>query len=267
MPEQQLNLFSAAGIPVEQALPQRLARLPAAVDLGDEALIAAIPAANLGDCTALATEAARRRLAAAIPALEALCRRFAGFGIDRVVPEQSAALRALAVIGGRDAAQALSRLIVRGVVQGPALGRAVAVAAQLRASLPSDVLLSLLRHADPDIRANACRCACRRPELIAAMIDLLNDLNRAVARSAACALGQMGRIEARPMIARLLREEPSEEVIDAVSPVADEECIVLLGRIARSKPALSDAALNALESIDHHRASAMAIAIRGGPRP
>ena len=180
-----------------------------------------------------------------------------------MVPEQSAALRALAVIGGRDAAQALSRLIVRGVLQGPALGRAVAVAAQLRASLPADVLLSLLRHADPDIRANACRCACRRPELIAAMIDLLDDLNRAVARSAACALGQMGRIEARPMIARLLREEPSEEVIDAVSPVADEECIVLLGRIARSTPALSEAALNTLESIDHHRASAIAAAIRG----
>ena len=55
------------------------------------------------------------------------------------------------------------------------------------------------------------------------MIDLLDDLNQAVARSAACALGQMGRIEARPMLARVLREEPSEEVIDAVSPVADEE--------------------------------------------
>ena len=95
------------------------------------------------------------------------------------------------------------------------------------------------------------------------MIDLLDDLNRAVARSAACALGQMGRIEARPVIARLLRAEPSEEVIDAVSPVADEECIVLLGRIARSKPALSDAALDALESIDHHRARAIATAIRG----
>jgi len=263
MPEQQLDLFSAAGIPAEQPLSQALARPPAVVYLDDEALIAAIPAANFGDCTALATEAARRRLAAAIPALEALCRRFAGFGIDRVVPEQSAALRALAVIGSRDAAQAVSRLIVRGVVQGPALGLAVAVAAQLHASLPADVLRSLLRHADPDICANACRCACRRPELIAVMIDLLDDLNQAVARSAACALGQMGRIEARPMIARLLREEPSEEVIDAVSPVADEECIVLLGRIARSKPALSDAALDALESIDHHRASAIAIAIRG----
>jgi hypothetical protein len=95
------------------------------------------------------------------------------------------------------------------------------------------------------------------------MIDLLDDLNHAVARSAACALGQMGRTEARPMLASLLREGPSEDVIDAVSPVADEECIVLLGRIARSKPALSDAALDALESIDHHRASAVATAIRG----
>jgi HEAT repeat protein len=68
------------------------------------------------------------------------------------------------------------------------------------------------------------------------MIDLLDDLNQAVARSAACALGQMGRIEARPMLATLLREEPSEAVIDAVSSVADEECIVSLGRIARSAP-------------------------------
>ena len=69
-----------------------------------------------------------------------LCRRFAGFGIDRPVPEQSAALRALAVIGSRDAAQAVSLLIVRRVVQGPALGLAVAVAAQLHASLPADIL-------------------------------------------------------------------------------------------------------------------------------
>jgi HEAT repeat protein len=63
------------------------------------------------------------------------------------------------------------------------------------------------------------------------MIDLLDDLNQGVARSAACALGQIGRIEARPMLAKLLREEPSEEVIDAVSSIADEECMVQLGRI------------------------------------
>ena len=263
MLEQQLDLFSAAGIPAEQSVPQGLILCPAVADLDDEALVAAIPAANLGDCAALTAEAARRRLSAAIPSLEALCRRFSGFGIDHMVPEQSAALRALAAIGSRDAAQAVSLLILRGVVQGPALGLAVAVAAQMRANLPVDVLRSLLRHADPDIRANVCSCACRQPELIAVMIDLLDDLNQAVARSAACALGQMGRIEARPTLVSLLREEPSEELIDAVSSVADEECIVLLGRIARSMPALSDVALDTLESIDHHRASAIAVAIRG----
>jgi hypothetical protein len=63
MIEQQLDLFSGDCIPVEKPLPQDLARRPAVVDLDDEALIAAIPTTNLGDCTALAAEAARRRLA------------------------------------------------------------------------------------------------------------------------------------------------------------------------------------------------------------
>jgi len=116
------------------------------------------------------------------------------------------------------------------------------------------------------IRADACRCARRRPELITVMIDLLDDLNHAVARSAACALGQMGRIEARPMLICLLGDEPSEDLIDAISSVADEECIVLLGRVARNIPALSDAALDALEGIDHHRANAIANAIRGAAK-
>jgi hypothetical protein len=32
------------------------------------------------------------------------------------------------------------------------------------------------------------------------------------------------------MLARLLRDEPTEDVIEAVSAVADEDCIVQLGR-------------------------------------
>jgi HEAT repeat protein len=132
-------------------------------------------------------------------------------------------------------------------------------------------LRSLLRHAEPGIRADACRCARPLPELIVLLIDLLDDLDRTVARSAACALGQMGRIEARPMLKSLLREEPSEDVIDSVSSIADEECVVLLGRIAQSTPSLGDAALDSLDSIDHPRAAALAAAIRhlrsgGGPQ-
>ena len=267
MCDQQLDLFSSVGIQAQRPLAQNMELRPTAAALDDQALIDAIPESNLADSRALAAEAARRRLAAAVPSLETLCRRFSGFGIDRMVPEQAAALQALAVISGREAAQAVSRLIVRGVVQGPALNLAVRTAARIGSTLPADVLQSLLRHPDPGIRASVCGCARRRPELISVMIDLLDDLNQGVARSAACALGQIGRIEARPMLAKLLREDPSEEVIDAVSSIADEECLVQLGRIARTEPALSDAALDALEGIDQPRANAIATAIHNALPP
>jgi hypothetical protein len=52
----------------------------------------------------------------------------------------------------------------------------------------------------------------------------------------------MGRIEARPLLKSLLRKAPTEDVIDAVSSVADEECIVLLGRVARALPRLVELA-------------------------
>ena len=56
MLEQQLDLFSAAGIPAEQPVPQGQILRPAVADLDNDALIAAIPAANLGE-----TAPARRR--------------------------------------------------------------------------------------------------------------------------------------------------------------------------------------------------------------
>src|SRR5713226_4646647 len=109
MCDRQLDLFSSAGIQAERPSPHGMELRPAATALGDhaliddQALIAAIPESNLADSIALATEAGKRRLAAAVPSLEALCRRFSGFGADRMVPEQAAALRALASIGGREA--------------------------------------------------------------------------------------------------------------------------------------------------------------------
>jgi hypothetical protein len=50
-------------------------------------------------------------------------------------------------------------------------------------------------------------------------------------------------------------------VIDAVSSVADEDCIVQLGRIARSNPGLAGAANDALNAIDNPRAKAVAAAV------
>jgi HEAT repeat protein len=261
MPEQQLDLFSDSGAWVAQPHSRTSDPSLAAADMDDDALVVAIAESSLADSTNLVAEAGRRRLVTAIPALAALCRRFAGFGVERSVPEQVAALGGLAEIGGRDAADAVAQIIERGTVQGPTLRIAVNVAAQLHSALSATVLLSLLQNPDPRVRANACRCARPLPDIAERLVILLNDVDQTVARSAACALGYMGRIEARPMIKGLLRSTPSVDAIDAAASIADNECVVLLGRIARSGMGLADAALNALESIDDPRAAKIVAAI------
>jgi hypothetical protein len=263
MSEQQLDLFSDMGDRVARG-PSRSAGQPlSATGMDDEGLIAAIPESDLADSCVLAAEAGRRRLAAAVPALATLCRRFTGFGAQRPVCEQVAAIDGLTMIGGRDAAHAVGEMIERAVVQGPTLQIAVSAAARLRSPLSPETLRRLLRHAEPGIRADACRCARPLPDLISILIDLLDDFDqKSVARAAALALGRMGRTESRPILKRLLQDGPSEEVIDAVSSIADEECAVLLGRIARSGSVLADAALISLENVDDDRAAGIAAAIR-----
>jgi hypothetical protein len=262
----QLDLFRHVPAPAEHPPSDEVAQPVIAADtIDDDELLAGLPHARITDSVALAAEAGRRRMTAAIPALEALCRRFSGFGANRIVPEQAAAIDALAEIAGADAARALARLIARRTVEGPCLQRAVAAAACLGAKLPAATVLKLLRNDDPQIRADACRFAQPSADMVAQLRELLDDLQRPVRMAAACALGLMGRNEVRSFLARYLREEPSAELIDAVAPVADEECIILLGRIARTMPDLSQAALDALDSIDHPRASRIAAEIGVSP--
>lgn len=216
----------------------------------------------MAEFPSLAAEAGHRRLRSAVPALERICRRFAGFGVDQVVPEQVAALEALAATGGKDAARAVALLITRAVVQGPTLKTAVVAAARLGSELPTAAVLDLLHHSDPAVRADACRCARPSPDLVPLLIDLLDDLNAGVGITAACALARMGRVEARPRLLDLLRTVPSPEVIAAIIDIADEECVVLLGRIARTMPDLAAPACAALEDIDHPQAARMIVAIK-----
>ena len=86
------------------------------------------------------------------------------------------------------------------------------------------------------------------------LIELLDDLNTGAAIAAACALGRMGQAEARPALLRQLRQAPSAEVIEAISEVACDEAIVLLGRIASSDDVLAGQAFEVLETIDNPRA-------------
>src|SRR5258708_7556296 len=196
MSERQLDFFSDIGVGVEQGLSQDKGHALVSVEVDDERLIAAIPQSSLAYSRSLAAEAGRRRLAGAIPALAALCRRFAGFGARRMVSEQVAAIEGLVMIGGRGAAHAVSRMIERAEVRGPPLGIGVGASSRLGSTLARDALRQLLLRAEPGIGADACRCARPLPGLILILIDLLVDLDRRVATSAAFALGRMGRIEA-----------------------------------------------------------------------
>lgn len=264
------DLFSARGFPAEGD-GTRIEKDPA-VDwnmLGEERLIADLANANMADGLAIVAEIGRRKASAAIPALERLCQRFAGFGLNRIVPEQAAVLDALVSIGERTAAQAVARLISRGVLQGPGLIKAVRAAADLGSSLPSGTLFPLLRHDCTEMRAAACRCIDGRspPAVAQAVVELLDDLHPDVREAAACALGRMGRKGARELLVLLLRHKPSAEVVGAIPPIADEECIVLLGRLAKEDRGLRPAILDALDAIDHPRADMLAAALRCEEQP
>jgi hypothetical protein len=98
----------------------------------------------------------------------------------------------------------------------------------------------------------------------AVLLELLGDLHRPVEMAAVCALGRIGRAEARPGLLGLLRVAPCTEAIEAVTRLADDEVVVLLGRIARAQPTLCEAALAALEDIDSPRSAAVLVGIKAG---
>jgi hypothetical protein len=231
-------------------------------NLSDAALIAALPDALLADACALAAEAGRRRLGDAVTALVALCNSFVGFGVDCSVPEQVAALEALGAIGGPEASRSVSQMIVKGIVQGPNLAAAVIAAARLGVIFPPGFALPLLRHEDPSVRVAACCCVRAGGDVVETLIELLADLDEEVATAAACALGRLGRVEARHRLKHCLTERPSPRVIESVTRIADEEAVVLLARIGRKRPELVNSILSALDEIDHARAAAASTGLR-----
>jgi len=249
------DLFAGGGWPATAyASPIASLSTPAPKELDDAALAAAMAYASLARCTALAAEVLERRLLAAVPALEDLCRRFKGFGRAYPVREQVIALETLAALGGPQATAAIARLIGERIVEGPGLRAALAAAAVVKARLPADILSEALDDADPGLRALASRCARFCPHTIPRMIELLDDLHADVTSAAAIALGQMGRREAMPVLLRMIRSAPVAETIDALASIADDDCFVELGRLAERQPNLRDAVCEALEGLDHPRA-------------
>ena len=160
-------------------------------DLSDEALIQALQD-DTGAAVACAAEAGRRRLVAAVPVLAALCRRFAGFGREKPVPEQIAALRALAAIGGAEARTSAGQLVAGNIVEQATLPIALEAAVTLGAPVPAAVVASGLSHRDATARAAACRCA--GPGQITPLLERLDDLDHPRAGQVAGRLRSLGAV-------------------------------------------------------------------------
>lgn len=260
MADHQFDLFSAFTPRPAKAAPSGNPRADPGAQTDDE-LIETIAQSKMADAVAAMAEAGRRKLTKAVPALADVCRRYRGYGQDRAVPEQAAALDGLAAIGGPDAAAAVATAILRGDIQGPTVATAARAAAKLEVTLPAASVIALLRHDDPVVRACACTCV-RSPAAVQAAVDLLDDLDVGVHTAAAIALGRMGRAEGRHMLHRLLDSAPTAEIVAALAGLADDDSVVRLGRAARTRPELADAVLDALDSIETPMAGKVAEGLR-----
>ena len=261
--ERQLDLFAALPpAPDQPALPSVPTPSIDMTALEDRDLLRRLPDADSRECRRLLGEIARRKTHSAVPAIEAIALRHIGFGRERVIPEQAASVEALVSIGGEEAREALGRLIMRRAFEGPCLKLAMTAAVQLDVRLPQDFITGILCHDDPEIRSAAANSTRMWPKAAPHLIELLDDLHDTVRIAAACALGRMGRSEARPILMRSLRQNPTEKVIEAVAGIWDEDIIVVLGRSAIERPDLAGAVLEALEAVDHPRARTVIAGIR-----
>ncbi len=77
-----------------------------------------------------------------------------------------------------------------------------------------------------------------------------------------CPGGEWGRAQARDHLKRLLKDSPSPRVLEAVAGVADEEVVIFLARIGRTRRELADSILSSLDEIDHPRTGAAASGLR-----
>ena len=243
--------FGPTGRNPAPALPPDEA--PAA--LTDDAVLQGLRAAFGERRRALAEEAGRRQLSAAIPSLVIAAR-------PRDTDTQIAALRALENIGGEDAAAAVVKLMQSQVVTREALNVGIVVAENMGCRLGAGGLEPLAEADEPEVRLALCHCLKPGPEAVELLRVLVRDSVREVALLAARTLALRGLPDGIVPLVEALRSAPMPEDIDAVACIADESLMVELGKTARANPALAPMIIDALEGMEGPQAGLVAGGLR-----
>ena len=239
---------------------------PAVAPLTDDELVATIPEADLSNVEALCAEVVSRSLQAAVPALERLWGRFAGFGRGAPLLEQRAVLGTLAQLDGEPARDALKGIVLSKSLPASLIPAALRAAADAGLTLPAALVASHLRHEDVAVREPAFRLSVAAGVPAHLLRDGLSDPSASVRRAAAIAMGNRGDAEARQPLLDELARQPTTEVIEALAVIWDDDVIVLLGRCAELDPAHRSAVLDVLRDIESPRAQRLARRLEVGSR-
>ena len=256
----QPDLFAERGVVTRQHAPKPMASsAPKPVErLTDDELLERVPNAGPSNVEAVCSELVVRSLPAAVPALEALWRRFAGFGIEKPLREQLAVVDTLARLGGADARAALRRIALSRDLPASLAPAALRAAADAGLALPGAFVGSFFGHQDDKVREAAFALAARSNVVLDRLREGLFDRSATNRRLAAIALGLRGDAKARQPLYNELARFPSAEVIEAITAVWDEDAIVYLGRCARRHPQLAGLVLEALREMENPRAATVA---------
>ena len=244
---EQFDLFTGGGTVAPAAAPADAPFCPET--LSDEDVLDRIPNARIADVRVLCRLAVERGLGdRAVPALEALWRRFKGFGHDKPLPEQTAVIETLAKLETAGARQLLAEIAHD--LPPPLLPAALSAALSASLRLPVHVLRPLLADADPRIRELAARLSGFGQPDIGALAACLSDTEPAVQRAAAVVLGQFGHAAAKAILLSELRRAPTGDIVEALSAIADDDIVVHLGRCAAAHPALAGRIAAELEGME-----------------
>lgn len=256
----QPDLFAERGTVRARRVPEPMAS-PAAAPvetLSDDDLLESAEKAGPSNIEAVCSEIVSRSLEQAVPALKALWRRFAGFGVETPLREQLAVLDTLARLGDTDAHSTLREIVLSKSLPASLLPAASRAAASAGLALPAAFVGPLLDHEDAAVRGAAFVLAARTDVPADRLREGLFDRSAANRRAAAVALGLRGDASARQPLCDELARHPSTEVIDAITAVWDDDAIVHLGRCARRHPQLAGAVVDALHDIASPRAHTVA---------
>ena len=254
--EGQLDLFDDGGQIDGERVPARLVEDAGETvgRLADGELIAMLPQADRSSVEALCSQVVSRSLEAAVPALERLWRRFAGFGVRVPFPEQRAVLNTLARVDGAAARAALKGIVLSKGVPASLLPAALREAAEAGLALPASFVAPLLDHEDVAVREPAFALALKAGIGGDRLRDGLIDPSACVRRLAAVALGNRRDAGGREWLIGELARNPSTEVIEALAAIGDDDALVHLGRCAARHPALAGTVVAILRDMESAKA-------------